>query len=63
MTKIGNLPRKKALLSNIFPKLGGFLVNNVICQSNHFCKTKQNVMKKAKYLIFDRLEGNCFEKW
>ena len=24
--------------------------------------TKQNVMKKAKYLIFDRLERNCFEK-
>ena len=23
--------------------------------------TKQNVMKKAKYLIFDRLERNCFE--
>ena len=20
-------------------------------------------MKKTKYLIFDRLEGNCFEKW
>ena len=25
--------------------------------------TKQIFMKKTKYLIFDRLEGNCFEKW
>ena len=24
--------------------------------------TKQNVMKKAKYLIFDRLDRNCFLK-
>ena len=24
---------------NIFPILGGFFVNNVVCQSNHFCKT------------------------
>ena len=50
MTKIGNLPRKKALLSNIFPKLGGFLVNNVICQSNHFCKTynKAKCYEKSK---------------
>ena len=44
---------------NIFPILGGFFVNNVVCQSNHFSRltTKQNVMKKAKYLIFNRL-GN-----
>ena len=25
--------------------------------------TKQNGMKKAKYLIFDKLEKDCFEKW
>ena len=24
-------------------------------------ETKQNVMKKAKYLIFDRLERNCLK--
>ena len=24
--------------------------------------TKLNIVKKAKYLIFDRLERNCFEK-
>ena len=26
-------------------------------------KTKQNVMKKAKYSLFHWLERNCFEKW
>ena len=52
------------LQPNIFPLLGGFFVNNVVCQSNHFCHTtKQNVMKKAKYLIYDRLEKVYFEKW
>ena len=25
--------------------------------------TKQNGMKKDKYLIFDKLEKDCFEKW
>jgi hypothetical protein len=25
--------------------------------------TNQNGMKKAKYLIFDKLEKDCFEKW
>ena len=36
------------LISNIFPILGGFFVNNVDCQSNHFRKT----YNKAK----------CYEK-
>ena len=33
---------------NKFPILGGFFVNNVVCQGNHFVRltTKQNVMKK-----------------
>ena len=33
---------------NTFPILGGFFVNNVVCQSNHFSRltTKQNVMKQ-----------------
>ena len=50
--------------TNIFPILGGFFVNNV-ARVTIFARltTKQNVMKKAKYLIFDRLERNCFEKW
>ena len=53
------------LRTNIFPILGGFFVNNVDVRVTIFARltTKQNVMKKAKYLIFDRLERNCFEKW
>ena len=50
--------------TNIFPILGGFFVNNV-ARVTIFARltTKQNVMKKAKYLIFDSLERNWFEKW
>ena len=39
--------------------LGGFFQNNVGCQNNHLprVKTKQNGMKKARYLfILDDLE-------
>ena len=49
-------------LSNIFPILGWFFVSNAVTIFARLT-TKQNVMKKAKYLIFDRLERNCFEKW
>ena len=39
--------------SNIFPILGGFFVNNVVCQSNHFCKTynKANCYKKKPNIL------------
>ena len=45
--------------------LDGFFVKNFGCQSNLFCKTdnKAKWYEKAKYLIFDKLEKNCFEKW
>ena len=47
---------------NIFPILGGFFVNYVVCQSNHFCKTYNKTKCYEKSQI-DRLERNCFEKW
>ena len=42
-----------------------FLQTMLVVRVTIFAKftTKQNIMKKAKHLIFDRLERNCFEKW
>ena len=41
------------LLSNIFPILGRFFVNNVGCQSNHFCKTYNKAKCYEKSQIFN----------
>ena len=41
------------LLSNIFPILGEFFVNNVVYQSNQFCKTYNKAKCYEKSQIFN----------
>ena len=43
----------KDWMANIFPILGGFFVNNVGCQSNHFCKTYNKTKCYEKSQIFN----------
>ena len=41
------------LVADIFPILGRFFVNNVGCQSNHFCKTYNKAKSYEKSQIFN----------
>ena len=40
-------------ITNIFPTLGRFFVNNVVCQSNHFFKTYNKAKCYEKNQIFN----------